>query len=334
VKPRFGLAILVLCAVWGRGVPIWAWGPRPPRVEVRDGVGYVRVDQAARAAGLQTDRAGLVLGGGGHTLTLTPEHRQARFDRDLVWLHEPVARIGTHWELAEIDLRQVLEPLFRPGVPLRDRAVGRVLLDPGHGGEDRGAEGASALVEKQLTLDVCRRVQARLAEQGIAAELTRTSDRAIPLAGRPRMAADRHADLFISVHFNAAGNRDAAGVETYALTAPGFASTADFGGASGHDAKVYPGHAQAASNTVLAWTVHHNLCRITRAEDRGVRRARFAVLRDAPCPAVLVECGFLTNPAEAARIRLPRYRQGIADGVAAGIREYIRQAQLARAAAE
>jgi N-acetylmuramoyl-L-alanine amidase len=298
-----------------------------------NGVTYVRIDQAAREAGLTYAHAPLILADGRHRLQLEPDRRQARFDRQLVWLHEPVRKVGRHWTMAEVDMRTVVEPLFHPEGPWRSRPAEVVVLDPGHGGEDRGAEGPAPTVEKVLTLDVCRRIRDVLSAQGVRVELTRSTDRFVPLAERARLAAGYRADLFISVHFNAAGNLDATGVETYALTEPGCASTADFA-KENRDAKAYPGNAQPGGNTVLAWTIHHHLQQTTRAEDRGVRRARFAVLRDAPCPAALVECGFLSNAGEEARILLPHYRQGIADGIAAGIRDYIRQVQLARAGAE
>jgi N-acetylmuramoyl-L-alanine amidase len=323
---------LVLTTVVGAVAPAAGMGPRPPRLHDVDGITYVRIDQAARGAGLAFSRSSLAIHAGDQRLSLEPERRRARFNRQLVWLHEPVRKVGRRWAMAEVDMRTVVEPLFHPEGPWGRRPAHVVVLDPGHGGEDRGAEGPAPTVEKTLTLDVCRRIRNLLTAQGVRVKLTRTTDQFLALAERPRLAAGYQADLFVSVHFNAAGNPDATGVETYALTEPGCASTADFA-ENNRDPKAYPGNAQAAGNTVLAWTIHHHLQRIVRAEDRGIRRARFAVLRDAPCPAVLVECGFLSNADEEARILLPHYRQGIAEGIAAGIRDYVRQVQLARAGA-
>jgi N-acetylmuramoyl-L-alanine amidase len=152
------------------------------------------------------------------------------------------------------------------------------------------------------------------------ARLTRARDEGLGLAQRTALAAKWRGDILISIHANSAANRAAAGIETYVMAGPGFASTS--GNTS--DPRLFAGNRNDARNSVLALCVQRNLLAATGAEDRGIRRARFDVLREAPCPAVLVECGFLSNPGESVRLASAAYREQLARAISEGIWDYCR----------
>jgi len=207
-----------------------------------------------------------------------------------------------------------------PGAqPLLNEAT--VVLDPGHGGTDPGAIGISGVKEKDLELDVAGRVRRRLQASNIRTRLTRSGDQTVSLRDRSTRARSWGAGLFVSIHANSAANAAARGAESYILPAHGFASTS--GSASRWS--TCDGNAFDAANMLLAFHTHKGMVLNTGADDRGIRRARFQVLREANCPAVLVECGFLSNRAEERRLRESAYREKLAEGITQGILTMIGQ---------
>jgi N-acetylmuramoyl-L-alanine amidase len=171
--------------------------------------------------------------------------------------------------------------------------------------------------EKSLTLDLAKRVASRLEARGLSVVMTRTTDRTLELSDRTDFARRKQGDLFVSIHFNSAFN-SVSGIETYSLTPVGAASTS--GGLEGRES--YPGNRQDDENLWLVHCVHKSLLRVTGAEDRGARRARFQVLREAPCPAILVEAGFLSSASEERKILTTEYRDLLAKAIADGILTY------------
>ena len=217
-----------------------------------------------------------------------------------------------------LDARKNLEPLLRElGVPAKTNRV--IVIDPGHGGSNTGARSvADGQWEKELTLDWARRLASLLEERGWQALLTRTHDTDVSLADRVAYAEQQRADLFLSLHFNSAGDgaREQAGLETYCLTPAGMPSslTREF---SDDEAHVFPNNAFDEQNFQYALRLHRALLEVNGNADRGVRRARFlGVLRGQHRPAVLVEGGYLSNLREARRIADPAYRQKLAEGIA------------------
>ena len=184
----------------------------------------------------------------------------------------------------------------QPGAKVRT-----VCLDPGHGGKDPGNEVGSNQ-EKQHTLLLAKEVRAQLARAGLKVTLTRSTDSFVELPARPELAKRRSADLFVSLHFNAAeaGRSTVQGAEVYCLTPAGASSTNARG--EGNGGGWFPGNRHNEQNLYLAYQVQKALTRNLAVEDRGVRRARFAVLRDAVMPAVLIEAGFLSHPVEGRQI--------------------------------
>jgi N-acetylmuramoyl-L-alanine amidase len=299
-------------------------GPPPPAGLA----GWVPLADVARriqspAADWRVSVEGATLKTPSHTIRLLSGSRCMEIDGNRVWLNAaPVAHPAgsANLDLSASDVRD-LEALHTPVDKRLPQTPRRryltVMLDPGHGGEDRGAVSAGASQEeKELTLDLARRVAAGLVRAPVHVMFTRNDDSALPLDLRVTRAANAKADCLISIHANAAPNRNATGVETYLVPAAGFPSTS--GGAA---EAVVPGNAFAEANFVLALAVHSQLAKLGRP-DRGIKRARYHVLRNAPCPAILVEVGFLSNAGEAHRLGTNDQRQRLADAIIAGIRAY------------
>ena len=202
-----------------------------------------------------------------------------------------------------------------------------IVLDPGHGGKDPGRQ-AGRLQEKKLTLLLAKELSDQLTRAGLKVSLTRKDDAFVELQARPELAQRRGAELFVSLHFNSAdgaGGPGVKGVEVYCL-APAHTSSTNARG-EGAGAGGYPGNRLDARNMLLAYQLQSALVTELRLEDRGVRRARFAVLRSAEMPAVLIEGGFMTNPAEAKNISDANYRRQMAKAIVDGVLAYKRMVE-------
>jgi len=232
-----------------------------------------------------------------------------------------------------------------------------IVLDAGHGGHDSGATGPTGLMEKDLVLDVTRRV-AKLVEArlGLKVLLTRDSDNFVTLRDRTSYANRQHADLFVSIHANAHREAAADGVETYFLSSEATDSTARQVAALENGVVQLEQPAGRGSGQVdivkailwdlaqsefqvessrLAEVVHDSMTQTLRISNRGVKQAGFYVLGGAAMPAILLEIGFVTNPREERKLKDTKYRDEIARAIYAGLAEYKRTwDQRARAAAE
>src|SRR5882724_1910347 len=234
-----------------------------------------------------------------------------------------------------------------------------IVLDAGHGGHDSGATGPTGLMEKDLVLDVTRRV-AKLVEArlGLKVLLTRDSDNFVTLRDRTSYANRQHADLFVSIHANAHREAAADGVETYFLSSEATDSTARQvaaleNGVVQLEQPTGRGPSQGQVDIVkailwdlaqsefqvessrLAEVVHDSMTQSLRISNRGVKQAGFYVLGGAAMPAILLEIGFVTNPREERKLKDTKYRDEIARAIFAGLTEYKRAwDQRARAATE
>lgn len=210
------------------------------------------------------------------------------------------------------------------------------MLDPGHGGDDGGARGPKGLKEKAAALAIGRMVAEKLEAAGFEATFTREDDRLIPLWDRARAANTQGADLFISLHLNAAKARSARGSEVYFLSlgkgdnaALVAAENAAAGGGQGNPdtvlASILEDLAQKAylqDSERLAVAIQGQLNRLSGIKERGVKQAPFIVLRGAAMPAVLVEVAFISNPKEEAKLKDPVFRAKVADAITLGVRRY------------
>lgn len=241
----------------------------------------------------------------------------------LVWLHEGITIAKGSWRLPNVDANKTLLPMLQPAPFLQQRGYKTILLDPGHGGADPGATSAGGLKEKAVTLDIARHMKKHLENAGYKVLLTRSTDKAVSLKARAAMAKAVKADLFVSIHCNGVrGNTTAKGVETFVLSIPGFNSTNDPAGFQPSRVR-YPGNQFDGANVALGYSLHKAMVGENQVEDRGLRRARFLVLKEVACPSALVECGFLSNPKEAGRLSVPYYRKKMALSLARGIDQYL-----------
>ena len=188
------------------------------------------------------------------------------------------------------------------GLPRIPNSQAFVMIDPGHGGRDPGAIGLGNVYEKNVILPISQEVARILQQQGVRVSMTRSDDRFISLQGRAQMANRSGADLFVSIHANAMprNRSDVNGLETYYYS----------------------------SGRRLAATIHRSILQNVNIGDRGVKRARFYVLRRTSMPAVLVEVGFLTGVVDSVNLRDPNYRSQMAQAIANGILQYIQQNRL------
>ncbi|MFA4990185.1 MAG: N-acetylmuramoyl-L-alanine amidase [Candidatus Omnitrophota bacterium] len=243
---------------------------------------------------------------------------------------------------------EIIDVLFKEaGVPSRRLAVfpistviKKVVLDPGHGGKDPGAIGRTGLREKEVNLDIAKRLALLLRAQGVEVVMTRNSDRYIPLADRVRISNNSGADFFVSIHANANRVKSLNGFEVYCVAiSRNDAKRAVF---SARNAHLNLDNAVFASNSLelkaILWDMlyayeraeaiqlAHSICRSVdhNLDIRmiGVKDARYEVLRGARIPAILVETGFLSNYNEERRLKNSYYRQQMAESIMDGIRDY------------
>lgn len=300
-----------------------------------DGQTYTSLAAWASANGFDQDVSGrgreIILTDKVSRLVFNLNSAQAEIDGVNVRLSYPVASQKDQLFISELDLRTTVRPLIFPQKPLLKK-VTTICLDPGHGGKDSGnrvGTGLFAHSEKTYTLDLALELRRQLEKLGFNVVLTRNRDNYVPLPVRPALANQRGADLFVSLHFNASqvDKADVAGPETYCITPAGAKSSNDHGESSEFGGTADTGSTLANHNEekslLLAFEMEKSLVQKLHAEDRSVRRARFAVLRDATMPAILIEGGYMTNPAEGRKIYDVAYRQQMAAAIVKGILNFM-----------
>ncbi|PYX14865.1 MAG: N-acetylmuramoyl-L-alanine amidase [Acidobacteria bacterium] len=217
---------------------------------------------------------------------------------------------------------------------------GKIVIDPGHGGHDTGTIGPHRLLEKELVLEVSRRL-GKMLETRLGAEVvyTRKDDTFIPLETRTAIANQEQADLFVSIHANASDDPDARGVETYYLN---FTSSRDALEVAARENAVSEKSIHELQDLVkkialkekieesrefasdVQRALHSGLAaKSPGIRDRGVRKAPFIVLIGANMPSILAEISFVSNPGDEHRLRTPEYRQRIAESLYRGISKYV-----------
>lgn len=234
-------------------------------------------------------------------------------------LSHPIEQSGGKPIISRMDLTKLIEPILRPSRISSARKIDTVVLDAGHGGHDHGARSPYGH-EKAFSLDVALRARLLLQRAGFKVVLTRTGDTFIPLEQRARFANRYPNAIFISIHFNSARTM-ATGLETYTLAPRGVPSMAS-DGPKASDFVQLPGNARDAENIALACATHAALVYNSRMFDRGIKRARFVVIREITIPGVLIEGGFLSNPQDARRIATPAYRQQMAGSILQAVQNY------------
>jgi N-acetylmuramoyl-L-alanine amidase len=184
-----------------------------------------------------------------------------------------------------------------PCTPTFGASFSTVVIDAGHGGFDRGGIPSNIIPEKGVALDVARRLRAHLGNAGFRTVMTRSGDVFVTLGRRVAISNAQRRAIFVSIHFNSALRSSANGIETF------------YGSARAKE---------------LARLIQRNAMKTTPAENRGIKPARYYVLRNSRNPAVLIECGFLTNPQDARRASSSEYRDRLARQIAKAIIEFRR----------
>jgi N-acetylmuramoyl-L-alanine amidase len=245
---------------------------------------------------ISVDSQKLVLGKNGLELILRSGSAGALFGGIPVIMTMPASCQDNLWQLDKSMTDNFLRPLLMP-VQRRYRVI---LIDPGHGGHDAGAVSASGVKEKDLNLQLSLLLAEALRAKGYTVYLTRSDDRYLSLDARPGMIARYKADLFISVHHNSAANTAASGHEVYFLRSENDAETA-----------------LAIDSVQMAFQIEKSLfAHLPQTAVRGVKCARFKVLRLSSVPSILIEAGFVSNPDEVQILSSRNYQQLFAEAVA------------------
>ncbi len=327
MSARFRLVLLCL-ALFGAGHASQAAGDwKVIKVGRWD---YLSVENIAEFYGFKGDLAPVEktirLDNGTNQLEVMLDSREAIVNGVRNWLCFPVIEKDGKYLLSRIDLAKTIEPQFRPHL-IRDlKPLKTVVIDAGHGGAEKGA-GSSYGNEKEYTIDVARRLKGMLEAKGLRVIMTRSGDDLVSLPQRARIANSTKDSIFVSIHFNATdSNREASGFEIYSLTPRGAPSTQD-NSLQARFANMQAGSPVDAASLILSTSVYHAMLGYMPEFDRGVKRARFAVLRLTQIPAILVEGGFLTERDESRLIAKPLWREQLAQAIAVGIDNYKRLAE-------
>jgi N-acetylmuramoyl-L-alanine amidase len=233
-------------------------------------------------------------------------------------LSYPVLSQGGKALFSRLDLCKLIEPVIRPAYIGTSSVFDTVVLDAGHGGHDAGARGVYGY-EKNYALAMVLAVREALVKRGFKVVLTRSNDTFLSLSSRVAVANRTPNSIFISIHFNSGGSA-ASGIETFALTPQGSASSLARGGGFSNAARL--GNQFDSENIALATAVHAQVVHRFKLIDRGIKRARWSVLSACQRPGILFEGGFVTNARECQLIASDSYRRAVAQAIADAVTNY------------
>lgn len=296
----------------------------------------VRLSDAAKQLHLKYSVNGqnVILSDGRNRFEFQSGTKEAKFNNIRVFLAFPIEkqflpmarfkkvvhRLGLlteEYHIRTADIETVVKPLLFPQSFVKKR-VKTIVIDPGHGGKADGTV-QNGLKEKLLTLKTAQLLACKLRSMGYVVFLTRTTDVDVSLNQRSAFANMKHADLFVSVHYNSASSAQARGIEVFTFPLAGSPSsdqvvTKEF--------VPMPINGFDGQNSLLGWSVQEKIIRSTGSIDRGVKRKRLAVLRELNCPGILIECGFLSHPTESKACNSADYQEKLTQAIADGIRAY------------
>jgi len=256
-----------------------------------------------------------------HPLEFVSGSREAMINGARSWLCFPVIEQDGRSLVSRTDLAKTIEPLVRPHRVPNLGKIQTVVLDPGHGGHDKGQVSRYG-AEKDFALDVARKLRPILQAKGLRVIMTREGDYFVPLEVRAQIANRARDAIFVSIHFNATNDDpNATGFEIFSFTPRGAPSTSD-GNVNSNSFNMQPGSSVDAQSMALSACIYHSLLGQLREYDRGIKRARFAVLRLTKVPAVLIEGGFLTERGESKLISNKDWRTKLAGAIGVGIESY------------
>jgi N-acetylmuramoyl-L-alanine amidase len=231
------------------------------------------------------------------------------------YMNAPFLR-GREPFISEHDFLLFIDPILRKAA-LKHTSIKTIMIDPGHGKKDSGAVGAR-FKEKDIVLQIARRLRSLLNAEGYKVVMTRDHDVFPSLRQRTDMCNNLKPDLFISIHCNSAASKTARGIETYCLTPAGEASSSS----NKPEQATLHGNLRDKENARFGYEVQKSLLKHTHANDRGVKFARFFVLKNILTPGVLIETGFLSNKSEENLLGSSAYQQKIAQGIVNAVKRY------------
>ena len=290
-----------------------------------NGRDYLSVDNISKFYGLPAEvvpsGAKIQSETANHPLEFVSGSREAMINGARSWLCFPVVEQDGKPLVSRTDVAKTIEPLVRPHRVPEVGKVQTVVLDPGHGGHDKGQVSRYG-AEKDFALDVARKLRPILQAKGFRVIMTREGDYFVPLEVRAKIANSAPNSIFVSIHFNATNDDpNATGFEIFSFTPRGAPSTSD-GNVTSRSFNMQPGSSVDAQSMALSACIYHSVLGQLREYDRGIKRARFAVLRLTTVPAVLIECGFLTERGESKLISNKDWRAKLAGAVGIGIENY------------
>ena len=263
------------------------------------------------------DAGKIYLAGPGGTMIMNINRRISHFNGTKIWLFTP-AKLDKDGilRISENDIEKIIIPLLGRKYLLTS-PVKRIVIDAGHGGNDNGAVGLK-YKEKDLNLALSRKIKSALEAKGFEVIMTRNEDIFLTLEERSKFAKEQKADLFLCIHHNASpATKTASGIETFSLSAPHVNSTHDKKGIV--PAGILPGNAFDNANINLNYQIQSHIINNLSVNDRGMKFARFRVLVNAPCPAILLEAGFVSNPTEEIAVSADERQNKIACSVAEAV---------------
>ncbi|MBA3544485.1 MAG: N-acetylmuramoyl-L-alanine amidase [Chthoniobacterales bacterium] len=317
-KASLSLILLLAFAGSAPAAPDW-------KIVKISGREYLTADNIAAFYGLPTGAKPienrLRIDNGNSSLEFQLGSREVMINGVRNWLCFPVTEKDGEYLVSRVDLAKTLEPQLRPQMIPNLGQFKTVVVDAGHGGSDKGAI-SSYGYEKDFALDVARNIKPLLEAKGLNVKMTRDSDIFVPLELRARIANATKDSIFVSIHFNATNsNPSANGFEIFSLTPRGAPSTDDDALAL-RFMNMEAGSPVDAPSLALSMSVYHSVVGHFSEFDRGIKRARFAVLRLTRIPAILVEGGFLTERGESRMIAKSAWRAKLAQSIATGIVNY------------
>ncbi|MEM1158150.1 MAG: N-acetylmuramoyl-L-alanine amidase [Verrucomicrobiota bacterium] len=258
------------------------------------------------------------------TLELFTDDRKIEINGYRAWLSLPIRSAAKGLYVSKTDVDLLLAPILRPEEVVPRKKVKGVVIDAGHGGADRGARSSNGYTEKQAALFTALELRKLYEKSGIDVVMTRTRDVFVHLRDRARIANKYPEHIFISIHYNSVYVKSANGIETYSMTPRGVGSTSAGGRIRRSDYTGYNGNKHDINNTLLMNYMHEELMAYhTEKGDRGLKRARFLVLREVKIPAVLIEGGFMSHYIDARLIRSESYKKKVAAAIYRATRRYI-----------
>src|SRR5205823_2275197 len=322
VKRWFGIAFLVSAIAITQTTALAADDWQIIKVSGHD---YLSVDNISKFYGLAAEV--VPVGGKTQPETVSSPLEFVRGSREVMingargWLCFPVVEHDGRFLVSRTDLAKTIEPLLRPQRVPNAGKVETIVLDPGHGGHDKGQVSRYGY-EKDFALDVARKLRPLLLAKGLRVIMTREGDYFVPLEVRAQIANAARDSIFVSIHFNATNDDpNATGFEIFSFTPRGAPSTSDSAVAPSA-LGTQPGSTVDAQSMALSACIYHSLLGHLPEYDRGIKRARFAVLRLTKVPAVLIEGGFLTEKGECKLIAQKDWRAKLAHAIGVGIESY------------